>query len=105
MLRSDFHYDLPAELIAAHPSADRGGSRLLVVRRDRETFEHCLFDDLDRLLRPGGLMVLSGILGEELPDIRPAAAERGWMILEEVRAGDWAALVVRKPSVLTPPVR
>jgi len=60
---------------------------------------------LDRLLRPGGLMVLSGILGEELHDMRPAAAERGWTILDEARAGDWAALVVRKPSAPTPPVR
>ncbi len=62
-------------------------------------------EHLDRLLRPGGLMVLSGILGEELPDIRPAAAERGWTILDEERAGDWAALVVRKPSAPMPPVR
>lgn len=56
-------------------------------------------EHLDRLLRPGGLMILSGILGDELPEIRPAATERGWTILEEARAGDWAALVVRKPPV------
>ena len=30
MKRSDFHFELPAELIAQHPTASRSGSRLLV---------------------------------------------------------------------------
>jgi S-adenosylmethionine:tRNA ribosyltransferase-isomerase len=33
MQRSDFHYDLPKELIAQVPLAERGASRLLVLDR------------------------------------------------------------------------
>mgnify|MGYP005753310231 CR=1 FL=1 len=32
MRLSDFDFELPAELIAQHPPAERGASRLLVVR-------------------------------------------------------------------------
>ncbi|MBE0448913.1 MAG: S-adenosylmethionine:tRNA ribosyltransferase-isomerase, partial [Actinobacteria bacterium] len=34
MQRSDFHFDLPDELIARFPAAERRGSRLLVVEGD-----------------------------------------------------------------------
>jgi S-adenosylmethionine:tRNA ribosyltransferase-isomerase len=30
---SDFHFDLPEELIAQHPPAERGASRMLVLDR------------------------------------------------------------------------
>lgn len=58
MQRSDFHYDLPEELIAQHPPAVRGDSRLLYlgagqVREDRR------FAGLADLLRPGDLLVFN----------------------------------------------
>ena len=31
---AQFHYDLPEELIAQEPPAERAGARMLVVRRD-----------------------------------------------------------------------
>ncbi|MBT8086486.1 MAG: tRNA preQ1(34) S-adenosylmethionine ribosyltransferase-isomerase QueA [Gammaproteobacteria bacterium] len=56
MLISDFDYELPNELIAQYPCADRRGSRLLVVTeqlRDRR------FSDLPDELRPGDLLVFN----------------------------------------------
>ena len=34
VLVSDFHFDLPEELIAQHPPVERGASRMLVLERD-----------------------------------------------------------------------
>ncbi len=56
---SDFDYDLPEELIAQHPPATRGDSRLMVLDRERQTIEHCAFGDLVRFIAPGDLMVVN----------------------------------------------
>jgi S-adenosylmethionine:tRNA ribosyltransferase-isomerase len=56
--RSDFVYDLPESLIAQHPPAQRGDSRLLVVDptgpRDAQ-----FRADFPNLMRPGDLLVLN----------------------------------------------
>ena len=59
MLVSDFDYQLPEELIAQEPLADRAASRLL--RLDRETGEvrDGAFREFPELLRPGDLLVLN----------------------------------------------
>jgi S-adenosylmethionine:tRNA ribosyltransferase-isomerase len=58
MRRSDFHYDLPSELIAQYPPAERGASRLLILDGDGERRD-ALFADLPELLRPGDLLVFN----------------------------------------------
>src|SRR4029453_7736986 len=70
---SDFDFELPDSLIAQHPSQERGGSRLLVLRRTG-TIEHVTFADLDRYLVPGDLLVLNNtrvfparLLGRRVP--------------------------------------
>src|SRR5947209_19757976 len=52
-------YELPAELIAQQPAAERDQSRLLVVRRRDGSMEHRQFLDLPDLLAPGDLLVLN----------------------------------------------
>ncbi len=59
MLVSDFHYDLPSELIAQHPPATRGASRMLTLSRNTGAFADHLFTELPRLLTPGDLLVLN----------------------------------------------
>ncbi len=56
---SDFHYDLPEELIASRPLADRAASRMLVLHRDTQTVEHRMFRDFPEYLRPDDLLVLN----------------------------------------------
>ena len=56
---SSFDYHLPDGLIASHPTAQRDASRLLVVRRDRDTFEHRTFRDIVELFAPGDILVLN----------------------------------------------
>ncbi len=59
MLVSDFDYNLPEELIAQEPPAERGASRMLVVDRAAGTWEHRRFADLPEHLRAGDCVVLN----------------------------------------------
>ena len=56
MLISDFDYELPEELIAQYPAADRRGSRLLAVS---DGLSDLAFAKLPALLRPGDLLVFN----------------------------------------------
>lgn len=55
---ADFDYDLPPELIAQHPSAERAGSRLLHLDAQGNLHDR-RFADLGELLRPGDLLVFN----------------------------------------------
>lgn len=57
MHTSDFHYDLPKELIAQTPIADRASSRLLVYHRADRSIEDCIFSDITRFLSPKDVLV------------------------------------------------
>ncbi|HJW73591.1 MAG TPA: tRNA preQ1(34) S-adenosylmethionine ribosyltransferase-isomerase QueA [Geothrix sp.] len=57
MLRSAFHFDLPPELIAQHPAADRDGARLLVVDARTGSWSHRTIRDLPELVPPGSICV------------------------------------------------
>lgn len=59
MRLSDFSYELPDELIAHYPPAERTGSRLLCMRRDSGALEHRHFSDLIEYLRAGDLLVFN----------------------------------------------
>ena len=55
--RSDYHYELPAELIAQHPAERRDGARLLVVRES--SVEDRRFVELPALLPEGAVVVVN----------------------------------------------
>ncbi|RKR06893.1 S-adenosylmethionine:tRNA ribosyltransferase-isomerase [Kushneria sinocarnis] len=59
MQRTDFHFDLPDELIARYPSEQRRDCRLLCVDGAAGTIEHQQFPDLLDHLDPGDLVVFN----------------------------------------------
>jgi len=62
MQLSDFNYELPPDLIAQHPLANRTDSRLLEVRADGMNHVQLLdrqFKDILNLLQPGDLLVFN----------------------------------------------
>jgi S-adenosylmethionine:tRNA ribosyltransferase-isomerase len=59
VLVSDFHYDLPEDLIAQEPLADRAASRMLHLDRTSGAFRDLSFRDLPGLLRPDDLLVMN----------------------------------------------
>lgn len=57
MKTSDFDYDLPPELIAQEPAAERDGCRLLVMDRATGEIEDRVFRDIAGYLRPNDLLI------------------------------------------------
>jgi len=94
-----YDYDLPRELIAQEPLADRTAARLLVVRRGTGALGHHHVRDLPELLRPGDLLVVNDtrVVPARLVG-RRAATGGGWEGLflrveaDGPHAGAWVLL-------------
>jgi S-adenosylmethionine:tRNA ribosyltransferase-isomerase len=59
VLVSDFDYELPEELIAQEPPAERAGARMLTLDRNTGAWEDRMFREFLELLREGDLLVLN----------------------------------------------
>ncbi len=72
----DYDYDLPPELLAQYPTAERDGSRLLVLNRETQSLRHLRFPNLVELLDPGDLLVVndSRVLRARLRGRKPTGA-------------------------------
>ncbi len=107
MKTSDFYYDLPKELIAQDPLADRTGSRLMVLHRDTGKTEHKHFYEIIDYLNPGDCLVINDtkviparLIGERLhrtdgpvkePDVPGAKVEV--LLLKRLSDSRWETLV------------
>lgn len=56
---ADFDYDLPEELIAQQPPAERGQSRMMVLDRATGVYRDSSFPEFPALLEPGDVLVLN----------------------------------------------
>ncbi len=99
---ADFDYELPEELIAQEPTAERGTSRMLVVDRGTGALHDDLFSNLERRLRKGDLLVLndSRVIPARLYARRTLRREREKptgrievMLTEPAGENQWRALV------------
>lgn len=105
MLVSDFDFELPEELIAQHPPAVRGSSRMLRVDRATGAVADDYFRSLPEHLRAGDLLVLndSRVLPARLYAVRaglttqassPSPTGRIEVLLtQQLGPGEWSALV------------
>ncbi|MEW6082538.1 MAG: tRNA preQ1(34) S-adenosylmethionine ribosyltransferase-isomerase QueA [Bacillota bacterium] len=94
----EFDYDLPEELIAQEPLAQRDSSRLMVLCQDGH-LEHRRFSDLPEYLGEGDCLVLNDtrVLPARLLGTREGTGGRVEMLLvEAVGASEW--LVLAKPA-------
>src|SRR6185369_2703604 len=88
MLRSDFQYDLPRDLIAQTPLAERSASRLLVLDGATGGIQDRRFADLPELLREGDVLVCNDtrVLPARLAGKRTPSGGRVELLLERVLA-------------------
>jgi len=97
---SDFAYDLPPELIAQTPLADRAASRLLAVRRAEggaggdHLLEDRRFADLPSLVPPGDLLVLNTtrVRHARLIGRRPSGAPAEVLLVHPATDDTWLAM-------------
>lgn len=59
MLKSDFYYDLPEELIAQHPCDKRENSRLMLLDKNTGEISHEHFYNIIDHLNPGDCLILN----------------------------------------------
>lgn len=87
-----YDYDLPPELIAQEPPAERDAGRLLVIDRQTQTFSHHRIRDLPQFLRPGDCLVLnnSRVVPAKLQGVRTRTGGR-WegLFLGLADGGHW----------------
>ena len=112
MRLSDFKYDLPAARIAQRPLDQRDASRMLILDRERQTWEDSTFSSFPDLLRGDELIVVNnarviparlfgrrlGVRAETPGRNRRAAreflsSEIEILLTRQISAGEWEALV------------
>ncbi len=112
MLLSEFDYQLPAELIAQRPLAERGTSRMLAVDCGSMSFADRTFRELPQILQPGDLLVFNntkvfparllgrrrGVGAQPVSPQNPAAREHlsgevELMLTRHLGGDDWEGLV------------
>lgn len=90
-----FDYDLPPELIAQEPAAERDAARLLVIHRADQTLSHRTVRDLPPLLNPGDLVVLNDtkVIPARLIGQRESTGGK-WecLFVEQLPTGAWEVL-------------
>jgi S-adenosylmethionine:tRNA ribosyltransferase-isomerase len=98
VLRADFAYSLPEELIAQKPLAERSASRLLVLNGRTGAFADRSVRDLPQLLEPGDLLVFNDtrVVAARLMGMKPTGG-RVEIFLERPLEGN-QALVQLKAS-------
>ncbi len=88
MLKKDFWYDLPKELIAQEPADPRDAARLMVLDRKNDSIQHRIFHDLPEYLEPGDLLVVnnSKVLPARIVGVKqPTGAVCELLLLRQVK--------------------
>src|SRR4051794_5303881 len=96
---SAYHYELPQRLIAQVPVTPRDASRLLVLYREEQRWEHRLFSDLPEYLDPNDLVVANNtrvikarLLGQRILPGELPGGKVEFVMLEELSPRRWEGL-------------
>ena len=94
--KSDFYFNLPQELIAQDPLAERSDSRLLVLDKESGRIQHHIFREIIEYLRPGDCLVLNNtkVLPARLMGVKEDTGAAIEVLLLKRRQDDvWETLV------------
>ena len=96
MKTSDFSFELPQELIAQDPLADRSSSRLMVLDKKSGQIIHRIFRDITDYLHPGDCLVINDtkVIPARLIGAREETGGKAELLLLKRRENDiWETLV------------
>jgi S-adenosylmethionine:tRNA ribosyltransferase-isomerase len=92
---SDFDYELPEELIAQEPLAERDASRMLIVDRKTQSWSDAEFSALPNLLRESDALILNNtrVFPARLQGIRvPSGGAIELLLLRRIEPNVWETL-------------
>ena len=92
----DFYYDLPEELIAQFPTAERDMCRLMILGRETGKVEHKVFRDIIGYLNPEDMLVVNSskvIPARLLGTTEKTGAAMELLLLRMLDSGEWETLV------------
>lgn len=94
MSLSDYWYDLPNELIAQEPLADRDASRMLVVDRITQTFRDERFVNFTSFVNSGDVLVVndSKVFPARLYGVTKTGANVEILLVKDLKNGRWQVL-------------
>ncbi len=96
MRLSDFHFELPPELIAKYPVTPRDTSRLLTLSRSDGGTDHHVFHELPNLLKPNDLLVFNDtkvIPARLFAKTRYGGTIEVLLLAPSAQANQWSCLV------------
>jgi len=96
VLKSDFYYDLPEELIAQTPIEPRDGSGLMKIDRETGGIIHDRFYNICRYLKKGDLLVLndSKVFPARIYGVKPSTGVNvEFLLLKHIELDRWEVMV------------
>jgi S-adenosylmethionine:tRNA ribosyltransferase-isomerase len=96
MRLDEFDFELPDELIAQHPLAERTASRLMTLNKRTGEVHHHTFPDLIDFLSPGDALILNNtrVIPARLFGVKPdTGAKVEFLLLKEQEPDVWEVLV------------
>lgn len=105
MVKSDFYYDLPQDLIAQTPIYPRDNSRLLYYDRATDKKEDLHFYDIENILQKGDVLVVNNtrVINARIFAFNEAGKKFEVLLLKRIDLTHWEALLkpARKAKINT----
>ena len=107
LLKKDYFYELPEELIAQDPLENRDGSRLMILDKESGKREDRYFKDIIEYLHPGDCLVLNNtrVIPARLLGVKEDSGAAVEILLLKRKSGDSFETVVRPVKKLKPGAR
>ncbi len=102
MRLADLDYELPPELIAQEPAAERAAARLLVLAQASGHLTEARVADLPRVLRAGDLLVLNDtrVIPARLRGMRPSGGRVELLLIRRLGpASEWEVMARGSPRL------
>ena len=105
MVKSDFYYDLPPELIAQTPVEPRDSARMLFYNKSTDEINDLHFFDIEKILQKGDVLVINNtrVINARIYAYNDSGKKFEVLLLKRIDLSHWEALLrpARKAKIGT----
>lgn len=105
MVKSDFYYDLPPELIAQTPVEPRDSARMLFYNKSTDEIKDLHFFDIEKILQKGDVLVINNtrVINARIYAYNNSGKKFEVLLLKRIGLSHWEALLrpARKAKIGT----